>query len=316
MVRRVYAAKAKNAEVLSNSSSGGMFTLLSDEILNNGGAVVAAVYNYSSHIMEFRLITKVEMRDKARGSKYMQASMRDILKDSYAWIKVNPDKPLLFIGLGCQSDSFRAYIKQKGCCDKDIYCVDIICHGTPSPQLWSDYAAYITSKCGIIHKINFKDKRYGWRNNLPIAETESCEIEMKEYKKLFYDRVALRPSCHMCPYASIKRNTDITIGDFWGIENSHPTFNDEGGCSLCIIHTEKGNKLFESIKNNCFYIESDEEKCLQPNLIQPTEVAENREQFWHDYVEKGFRYILKKYGRISIMKKVINKIGGGVRGSK
>ena len=85
------------------------------------------------------------------------------------------------------------------------------------------------------------------------------------------------------------------MGDFWGIEKNNSTFKDSDGVSLCIINSEKGKKLFESVKENLEYIETNIQDSLQYNLVKPTQKPENREEFWNDYTKNGFQYIIKKY---------------------
>lgn len=107
--------------------------------------------------------------------------------------------------------------------------------------------------------------------------------------------MALRPSCYECPYTLIERDTDITIGDFWGIDKKIPDFYDSMGTSLFIIHNQKGMELFDSVKTQLDYRECTIEECMQSHLEKPTEKPENRFQFWIDYYENGINMILKKY---------------------
>lgn len=132
----VYALRLKDKKELDKSSSGGAFTAISDIFLSLGDAVVSAIYNYETNQNEFVLYTKKKDRDKARGSKYMQAYPLNSFREAEQWIKAN-DKKLLFVGTGCQADGFRIYAEQKGFRDNTTI-VGIICHGTPSPKIWKD----------------------------------------------------------------------------------------------------------------------------------------------------------------------------------
>lgn len=100
------------------------------------------------------LYTTKEDRDKAHGSKYMQAYPLISFQEAAKWVKVS-GKELLFVGTGCHADGFRKYAEQKGFRDKTTI-VGIICHGTPSPKIWKDYVG------GKIDYLTFKDKRNGW----------------------------------------------------------------------------------------------------------------------------------------------------------
>ena len=139
---RVYAGRLKDRENLNNSSSGGAFTALSDFFLKNGNAVVAAIYNYENHTTEFQMILDKDQRERAKGSKYMQSKPGGIFREAYRWLMDNSGKKMLFVGMGCQSDGFRKFSEIKEIRDR-VYIVDIICHGSPSPKLWREYAESI-----------------------------------------------------------------------------------------------------------------------------------------------------------------------------
>lgn len=312
---KVYAGRIKDKEILLKSSSGGAFTALSDYFLEHGDAVVSAAYNYETHTEEFTILLDKTERDAARGSKYMQSKPGNIFRTAELWLKEHPDKKLLFVGMGCQAEGFRKYAEIRNIRDR-VYIVDIICHGSPSPKIWREYAASLEKKNdGKITYLTFKDKRNGWRSPTAVAVINGQEVSIKDYVKIFYNRCALRPSCHICPYATTERKTDITIGDFWHIEETIPDFYDETGTSLFLLHTDRGEELFDSIKQNFEYRLSDTKQCWQVNLERPTPVSEERGQFWADYHNKGMDYIMKKYGTTSLPAKVKNKliklIGGG-----
>ena len=297
---KIYALRIKDQHELLKSSSGGAFTAFSDYFLENGNAIVSAVYNYEDNQTEFMLYTTKKERDKARGSKYMQAYPMNSFQDAENWIKAH-DKKVLFVGTGCQAEGFRRYAEIKKF-SKKIIIVDIICHGTPSPKLWKDY---INKK---IEYLTFKDKRNGWMRPFAYILCNGKEVPIKDYVSIFNKNLALRPSCYNCPYTTLHRKTDITIGDFWGIDKVLPKFYSQEGNSLVLIHTEQGNELFELIRDKIDWKESNERDCLQPNLISPTEKPREREVFWDDYRRKGISYVLKKYTRISLTARIKNKI--------
>lgn len=122
---------------------------------------------------------------------------------------------------------------------------------------------------------------------------------------LFYQHIMFRKSCGNCHFCNTKRPSDITIADFWGWENTAPEMNkDDKGVSLILVNTEKGRKLFEAIKQDLNIIPANLADCLQPNLQHPSVIHPKREKFEHDYVSKGFEYVMKKYGRSGWLKKV------------
>lgn len=309
----VYAGRLKDKSALMSSSSGGAFTALSDAFLKSGDAVVAAVYNYENHTVEFQMILDEKQRERAKGSKYMQSKPGDIYQEAYHWLMDNPKKELLFVGMGCQSDGFRKFSEIKGIRDR-VYIVDIICHGSPSPKLWREYAESIQKKDGRVTYLTFKDKRNGWKSPTAYVKVNGSERPLKDYVKVFYNRCALRPSCYECPYATTERKTDMTIGDFWHIEETIPDFYDPNGNSLFLIHTGRGEELFEKIRDNMDYRLSNTAQCWQANLEAPTQKSEQRDVFWNDYQKKGIDFVIKKYGTVPMKTKVKNKLFKILRG--
>lgn len=313
---KVYAGRLKDNDSLLRSSSGGAFVAVSDYFLDNGDAVVCAVYNYESHVTEFQLIESHERRNKAIGSKYMQSKPGQVYKAAEAWLKEHPEKDLLFVGMGCQADGFRKFAEMRGFRER-VYIVDIICHGSPSPRLWKEYAESMEKKYGKITYLTFKNKRNGWKSPTAYVTVDDQEHLIKDYVKVFYNRCALRPSCYECPYATTERKTDITIGDFWHIEETIPDFYNKNGNSLFLIHTDRGVQLFEAVKEKLEYRLSNTKQCWQANLEAPTKRSELRDKFWSDYQKKGVDFIMKKYGTTPLKTKIKNKlvklisIGGG-----
>lgn len=304
---KVYALRLKDKDKLYMSSSGGAFMAVSDAFLASGDAVVSAVYNYETNQNEFVLYTTKEDRDKACGSKYMQSKPGRIYRIAEEWLKDNPDKKLLFVGMGCQADGFRKFAEMKAIRER-VCVVDIICHGSPSPKLWREYAESLGKRKGKITYLTFKDKRNGWKFPTAFVVAAGHEVLISDYVEIFYNRCALRPSCHECPYATTERKVDITIGDYWGIDKVMPDFYSPEGNSLVIVHTEKGQELFEKIKSDVELRESNTHDYLQPNLIRPTEKSPKREEFWRDYQRKGILFVLKKYTCASLMSKILHKV--------
>lgn len=175
---KVYAGRIKGQEVLLKSSSGGAFSALSDYFLNRGDRIVASNYNYQTHTEEFAFICNKDERKAACGSKYMQSKPGSIFRRAELWLMENPEKSLLFIGMGCQSDGFRKYAELKGFRDR-VYIVDIVCHGVPSPKLWKEYVESIERKHGgKVSYLTFKDKREGWSSPTAFVVINNKEVSI------------------------------------------------------------------------------------------------------------------------------------------
>ncbi len=302
----VYAARIKNNAILNKSSSGGMFSAFSNYFLDKGHAVVCVVYNYENNKAEYKLLQSKHERDLAIGSKYMQSYLGDIFKISEKWLQNNPEKKLVFFGMGCQVDGFRKYIEIKKIRDR-VTLIDIICHGLSSSILWEDYLKLYKKDC-IISNLNFRDKRQGWRKPTPVLQLDSREKNIQDYLDVFYNKCSLKPACYKCPYSSTSRKVDVTIGDYWGIENEIPEFYDSIGNSVVLIYTQKGLELFNNIIPTIDYTESNIKKCLQPNLIRPTDRPLNRDEFWVVYHKKGLNHIIKTIKKVKRRKQVISKL--------
>ena len=130
---------------------------------------------------------------------------------------------------------------------------------------------------------------------------------------LFYQHIMFRHSCGKCHFTNTKRPSDITIADFWGWEKTAPDINkDDKGVSLILVNTEKGRELFDKIKDRMNVVPADLEDCLQPNLRHPSVIHPKRMAFERDYQRKGFEYVMKKYGKDSVMKKA-RKFAGKIK---
>ena len=303
----VAAGRIRDSADLTNSSSGGAFTALSNLFIKNGSVVACSGYDYKLHCQKFKIVETIAERNQARGSKYIQADSSSIYHDVEDWIKNNQDKILMFIGLGCQADAMHRYAELKGFRDK-IFIVDIICHGVASPAVWKEYVCSKEAKAGKIHFLNFKDKRKGWEHPTAVAKSESGEIDLFDFVTMFYSGDILRPSCHKCPYATEKRTSDITIGDYWGIKDKIPTFYNAMGTSLFLIHSQEGKKVFDNISADLDWVPSNLRDCMQPNLQYPTKKNLDRESYWRDYHKYGIDYVTKKYGNPNICQRFARKI--------
>lgn len=309
MNTRAFAFKLQDPSKLVRSSSGGAFVALSDVVLEHGGAIACCVYDYATKELGFQIAETAEARDRAIGSKYFQATMGDIYNRCFLWLEKNPAKQLLFVGTGCQAAGLKRFLfcKDKAKLDQ-VYFVDLICHGVPSPKLWKEYTSAIEKENkGQISYVTFKDKRNGWKHPTAYARINDKEISLTSYVRAFNSHCMLRESCHNCPYTVVERETDITIGDFWGVEKKNPNLYDEKGVSLVLVHSSRGMNLLSETRKQVQIDEVSVEDCLQPRLLTPTSVSDKRADFWKQYDNKGAKYVIKKYGELSLMTRIKRK---------
>ena len=302
-------AYSNTDEIRMNSTSGGFFTKISDFIIQNNGVIYGAAYDETFNVIHTRATT-VKIRNKQRGSKYVQSNMDNIFISIENDLKNN--KIVLFTGNPCQVSAVLSYLRLKRIDCKLLITCDFICHGITSPIIWKDYLSFIEKKYNDkILSINFRNKDKGWH-------TPQLEIVMKEhiqkltekkdpYYNLFYSNCILRPSCHKCNYSKKERVSDFTMADCWGIEKSPPEFDDNMGLSFIMINTPKAKKLFNIMKMDKDSIDIDINDINQPHLNHAARESKKRDKFWEEYKNKGSVYVIKKYGNYTISRKIIKK---------
>lgn len=239
----VIAAINRNDRIREQSSSGGVFFLLAERIINNGGVVFGAKFDDKWQAV----IESAETLDEVRpmmGSKYFQAR----LDGSYIKCKqyLDSGREVLFTGTPCHIAGLNHYL---GKSYPNLLTCDIICHGAPSPKVWELYLdEAVTAGRQAITDVQFRNKRLGWKkfcfslsyNESDKTYTMSSPHDKNPYMRAFLKNVILRPSCHSCPAKGGKSGSDITIADFWGVKSIFPNMDDDGGTSLIMTHTPKG----------------------------------------------------------------------------
>lgn len=288
-----YAARHKDMKEVETSRSGAAFIAISDHIIENGGVVYGAGYADYFRVVHKRAVTKEE-RNEFKGSKYVQSDLKGVFRSVRDDLKSG--KVVMFSGTPCQTAGLHSYVGKK--LRENLYLVDIVCHGVPGPFLWRDYLSYLEKKHGSeICYVNFRDKdMFGWRAHKESFKFVGWENKMS-FTFLFYKHIMFRHSCGACKYTNLQRPSDITIADFWGWEKTDKSINaDDKGVSLLLCNTEKGQKLFDAVRERMDAIPAELENCLQPNLKHPTIIHPKRMQFEKDYAKKGFEYVYYKYG--------------------
>lgn len=284
----VYGARHKNLQEVETSRSGAAFIAISDWILAHGGVVYGVGYTDHFRVVHKRATTKEE-RNEFKGSKYVQSDLTDVFRQVKKDLKEG--RIVLFSGTPCQTSGINAYVGRR--LRENLYLVDIICHGVPSPYVWRDFIAYLEKEQGEeIVWVNFRDKQqFGW-----AAHHETFKFKNKKEKtwfpKTFYQYIMFRHSCGNCHFCNTKRPSDITIADFWRWEKTNPEFNkDDKGVSLLLINTDKGRILWNLIKSDMDYFPAELQKVMQKNLHNPSKIHPKRMKFEMDYAKKGFEYV-------------------------
>lgn len=309
-----YALKNKDEEIRGKSSSGGTFYLLANEIISNKGVVYGAAYDDNLVVKHIRIDKKNDIY-KLMGSKYVQSD----INDTFSLIKKDLDnnKKVLFSGSPCQVSGLLSFLKIKKVDCTNLITVDIICHSAPSPRVFDDYKKYNEEKYNSkLEKVNFRNKSNDKIANMELKFKNGSEYVFDNnkdiYYRLFFLELIKRDSCDKCKFKKFDRVSDITIGDYWGIERLDSKLDDKKGISLVLLNTKKGKELFKKIEKNAKVVKTEYEKCVQPALKENVSFQKKVDQFWNDYEHMSLSKIYHKYDDTLLIKikKLIKKIIG------
>lgn len=298
---KAYACYNKDENIRMDSSSGGLFTLLASKTINNGGVVYGAMFNEQFEVIHGKVSTNDELK-LFRGAKYTQSK----LGDTYKNVKQDLDKgtEVYFSGTPCQIDGLLTYLNKKY---DNLICQDIICHGVPSPKVWKEY---LKTFKGNINKVKFRNKEDGWTGyKVEIESNEQSYMNHHSndiYMKAFLSNICLRPSCYNCHSKSLHRNSDITLADFWGINNIDSSMNDNKGTSLVFIDSKKGQELYDSLEENIVFREVDINEAVKynPSAYQSVALTDKRKQFFNNYNGENLNEVVKELTKVSLLKKI------------
>lgn len=303
---KAYACYNKDDEIRKESSSGGIFTLLASYIIKRGGVVYGAAFNNKFEVEHIQVST-IDDLSKLRGSKYVQSK----LGNTYSEIKklLSQEKLVYFSGTPCQVDGLLSFLNKKY---DNLICQDIICHGVPSPKLWKYYLRQFKLEDNA--KIVFRDKSTGWDSySFTINQNNKYSqlASQNDYMKVFLKDLCLRPSCYDCHSKSLHRNSDITLGDFWGIKEIYSEMYDENkGTSLVFINSDKGKNIFNKILNEIKfkYVDIDKASLYNPSSFKSVIEPEKRTEYMSNIYKKNFNKYSKKFTYCYFYKKIYKKI--------
>lgn len=301
--KRVYAMAHHEENEVIHSSSGGAWSGICRWGIENNYVIYGVIFDENWKAV-YRKAVSLKECDAFRGSKYIQSDPMN----SFEEIKhtLEDGGKVIFSGTPCYVKALRNFLKR----DFDsLLTVDLICHGVPSPTIWEAYIRFLEKKeKSKIISINMRDKRLGWNhrsltsvkfeNNKEICDTPTSNTFMDGFgQELFF-----RPSCYECHFSNLNRPGDLTIGDFWGINDCSQNFYGVQGVSCCICNNKKGEKVFSEIQESFIVEEKTIEECMQPNLSFPTRINSQVYVFWHDWrLSNGnFAFIANKYFKYTL----------------
>lgn len=281
----VLAAYNNNESIRQKSSSGGIFTLLAEKTIEEGGVVFGARFNENWQV-ELAYTETVDGIAVFMGSKYVQARVGNAYSDAKRFLEQG--RQVLFTGTPCQISGLNQFLQKEY---DNLLTVDVICHGVPSPKVWKRYLSEITNNA--IHAVNscsFRNKDNGWKRfNFRISfpeNEETCILssyhQENHFMRAFLSNMILRPACHSCKSKSGRSQNDITIADFWGIQNVLTDMDDDMGTSLILINTSKGRSFADKL--NMKSVPVDFQEAIKENVSWKESVQPHpqRNHFFHN----------------------------------
>ncbi len=305
-------------EVVVDSSSGGIGALIAEKIILNKGIVYGCILNDKFEAVHIR-IADTHKLDMIKGSKYVQSDLSQIYESLKKDCESN--RLVAFFGTPCQIAGVKNYLEKEY---DNFICVDLICHGVPSPNLFKKYISYL-EKCKKAESINtykFRDKSvYGWNTAYTYTYTCNGKVYSKNgystedpYYEAFIYAETYRESCYVCNYATEERVGDITIGDFWGVLRFYPDLESMAsqGISAVLINTCKGNQVISELWDNIFAFDSDLKKVeyRNGNLVVPATRPGIRDVIYKNIDKYGIEWLNNRMRRKKRF--YINRLKNGI----
>ena len=305
-----FAAKHMDDDIREASSSGGVFSALASYLLILGGAVIAAGFDKNYRVVH-KVCTCEDSLDELRRSKYVQSDINGMYREAKQ--RLEKGQKVLFCGTPCQIGGLIAFLGKPY---SNLYTVDFICHGVPSPKLWAKYLAFRQKESKAdVRNVSFRNKVSGWANYSMRLwfdnGTEYCSTAREDYYlRSFIMDMDLRPSCNQCKFKQVHRLSDITLADFWGIKEVNPSFADDKGISLVLVHSEKGQELIGEIQEKVQLSEVDCVAALQsnPSFTKSVSVPSLRNRFMEEADLLDFAKLHDKFCGTSVPSRIRRKI--------
>ena len=313
----IYALQNHEKNIVSESSSGGMFSLLADWTLEQGGVIYGVAFDEGFEVRHMRA-DSAQSAATFRTSKYVQSDPSQIYQSICTDLKNG--LTVLLTGTPCQIAGVTRFLEAKHADTAKLYTCDNICHGVPSPGVWKDYLKILESRYmdtdAQITSINMRSKRVSWKKQVMDVSVSKGNLlpvlEEFSFNKIFLSLFPVRPSCFHCHFTSYKRPADFTLGDFWNVDSAGIKFDVTGGVNEVLVNTEKGRKLFAAVRENAVCQPVSKAAGWQPHLEYSTKAPGNQEAFWTEYNAAADletkEALLRKYMKGSTLTRIIRKV--------
>lgn len=332
---QVFAAKNKNEDQRLRSSSGGIFILLAEYIIKQGGVVFGARFDKNWEV-EHAYAEAFENLESLMRSKYVQSRIGNTYKEAEQFLKQG--RKVLFVGTPCQIVGLKKFLRKDY---ENLLAVDFICHGVPSPGIWRNYLKEIqTERSGgteekavlfssqksesLITGINFREKQlggYGWKKFGFVVHTRSLSAGDKNSVLLssdfgantfmgrFLANLYLRPSCYQCPAKAGKSFSDLTIGDFWGIDKLKSDFDDDKGVGAILVYNKKAVSILNKLNIELISMSYSEVIESNPSVYKSVILTKRRRLFYKKYHKtKNLKYSVLRAQKVTFWDRIQGRI--------
>lgn len=294
-----FIAWDNSVELRTQSTSGGLFSVIARYIINNGGVVYGCAWTTDLSVSHIR-VADSDGLNALKKSKYIESDT------SKTFSEVKKDLELglcvLYSGTPCQIAGLKFFLGKEY---ENLYTVDLVCEGVPSQLIFKKYVKYIeTKEKSKVVKFTFRDYSekkqsscitYELSNSKKISE----RLGLSFFFRLFYSLKINRLSCYECLYSKAQRTGDFTLSDFWGIEDTYPELKKERklGINMVLCNTTKALDLFDSIKLNIWYRPVSIERAIESDIRLRGAISKPdvRDVIYEELHNEGFSYIGKKY---------------------
>lgn len=303
----VCAAKNSDDKIRLQSSSGGIFTLLAEHIIKDGGIVFGSCWDKEWNV-KHDYVDNINDLQRFRSSKYLQSVIGDSYLKAEQFLKTG--RKVMFTGTPCQIAGLKHFLRKEY---DNLLVVEVICHSVPSPGVWQQYLATrlhtLKWEKSDIREISFRNKNTSWKNYSFVIVNQNgnifTELSCKNlFMRGFLADLYTRPSCHACPAKQLKSGSDITLGDFWGIESLMPEIDDDKGVSAIIVNSYKGKQVLHNINVELHEVLYNELTTRNPAFVKSFPITPKRTEFFKED-GSGFE---EKIQRLTKQKKTIKKL--------
>ncbi len=297
---KIYYGKYKDNNVVMKSSSGGAFTAFAEEIIKQGGMVYGVEFDITNKMAKYVAVKDCGELFRICKSKYVQANIEKVFKDVQENLKQG--QKVVFSGTPCAVHGLHTFLKSEY---ENLYTIDFVCHGAPSPKVLNDYLVSLEKKYGSkILRIDFRPKTYGWAKHSLKIEFENGKIQDKRmmldpfFKAFMSDNMILNDPCYECSYIT-RHISDITLADFWGYKLVEDYY-DEEGISLIFCNSVRGMQLFENInKLSVKEVSKDKLSYIFDKKAYSKEYYERQKKFFLNYDEYNVEKCIEKHTKTS-----------------